>query len=356
LAPIGDAIMTHAQPLAVLASSELDAALEALACFGPELSNGMTNHAPMVAEALEAMGLPNEIGPWVEHNRPTLLPWPPKSLAINDWRSALGDWQRVSDWRAFFNDELAGGDWRGVVARWVPRLAAGASADALHGLIRTGHAVRALKRAATPGRQGELAAALANWAAAYTELPIAPEADDLYPILPELALARLAFLPMDRRQNGGSIVAAIKQLSVDDDFARAYHWPLIDDAEAGARAFGILFARVFAANVDSALHAIVFTHGVTGCAAALHLVPLLADSDACALVRHVWHASCALYVVYGRSPAAAGPFANHAFAELLKRTVASRNDHAIKLAEAVIALAIPPNLATATVLQALRHL
>jgi hypothetical protein len=348
--------MSQAQQLAVFASSELDAALEALARFGPELANGMTNHAPMVAEALEAIGQPDEIGPWIEHNRPTLLPWPPASLAINDWRAALGDWQRVSDWHAFFGDELAGGDWRGVVARWVPRLAAGASAHALHGLIRTGHAVRSVNRAATAGRRGELAAALASWAAAYTELPIAPEADGFYPILPELALARLAFLPVDRRQNGGSIVAAIEQLSVDDDFARSYHWPLIEDAEAGARAFGILFARVFASNVDSGLHAIVFTHGVTGCAAAHHLVPLLTDADACALVRHVWHASCALYAVYGSNPAAMEPFANDAFAELLERTIASRDDHAIKLAEAVIALDIPPNLANATVLQALRYL
>jgi Questin oxidase-like len=348
--------MITAQTIAAHASSELDTALEDIACFGPELANGMTSHAPMVAEALEALGRPDQIGAWIERNRPTLRPWPPTSIAIDDWCAALGDWQRVSDWRAFFNDELADGDWRGIVARWVPRLAAGASAHAMHGLIRTAHAVRSLGRAATDARLGELAAALASWAAAYADLPIAPETEGLPVTSAAVALARLSFLPAERRNNGGSIVAAVAQLSVDDDYARAFHWPLIEDAQTAARSFGILFAQVFTANVDSTLHAIVFTHGVTGCAAARHLVPLLAEADARALVRHVWHASCALYAAYGSNPPAVAAFANAPLTKLIDRAVTSGDDHAIKLAEAVIALELPPGLASVTVLQALRHL
>lgn len=348
--------MTSSQTIGVHATGELDTALKDIACFGPELANGMTSHAPMVVEAFEALGRPDEIRAWIERNRPTLRPWPPTSIAINDWRAALGDWQRVSDWRAFFSDELAGGDWQDVVARWVPRLAAGASAHALHGLIRTAHAVRSLGRAASDARLGELAAALASWAAAYADLPIAPETQGLPVNSAAAALARMSFLPAERRKHGGSIVAAVAQLSVDDDCARAFHWPLIEDAQMAARSFGILFARVFTANVDSTLHAIVFTHGVTASAAACHLAPLLVEADARILVRHVWHACCALYAAYGSNPPAAGASANVPLTKLIDSAVASGDDHAIKLVEAVIALELPAGLASATVLQALRHL
>jgi hypothetical protein len=33
-----------------------DAALDELAAYGPDLSNGLTSHAPMVVEALAALG------------------------------------------------------------------------------------------------------------------------------------------------------------------------------------------------------------------------------------------------------------------------------------------------------------
>lgn len=348
--------MSLAQTLAVPTSSELDTALKALAEFGPNLANGMTNHAPMVAEALEMLGRPDAIAPCIARNWQTFRPWPPASQPIDDWHTALGDWGRVSDWRLFFEGELDDGDWRKVLASWVPRLAAGASAHALHGLIRTAHAVRSAGRAKTAARLRELAAALASWAACYAELPIAPEAGAWRPMSPEAALAHLSFLPAERRQNGGSIVAAVAQLSIDDDFARAFHWPLIEDAEKAARAFGALFARVLTGNVDSKLHAIVFTHAVTGSAAALHLAPLLSTPDACALVRHVWHASCALHAVYGSNPPAVMPSTSEPLDQLVNSAVASGDDHAIKLAEAVTALAIPSDLASATLFQAVRHL
>ena len=348
--------MDHAQPPAVPTSSELDTALEFLADFGSGLANGMTNHAPMVVEALEMLGRPDAIADWIECNRSALRPWPPAVLPIEDWDTALGDWQRVSDWRVLFEDELTDGDWRAVVARWVPRLAAGASAHALHGLIRTAHAVRSLGRSATAARRGELAGALASWAAAYAELPVAPNAEALELVSPEMALGGLSFLPADRRRNGGSIVAGVGQLSIDDDFARAYHWPLFEDAEAAARGFGGLFAQVLVANANSTLHAIVFTHAVTGSAAALHLAPLISKADARALVRHVWHAGCALYAVYGSHPPAAAAVADQPLDVLVNRAVSSGDDHAIKLAEAVTALAIPLDLAGATLQQVLRHL
>lgn len=121
------------------------------------------------------------------------------------------------------------------------------------------------------------------------------------------SLSRLPFLPADRRRNGGSIVAARRALEGEIAFARAFHWPAIDNPAASAGEVATLFGRVFLANVDSRLHAIVFTHAITGTAAAMHLLPFVGEAEGRALVRHVWHAGCGLYAAYGTRALGAGP-------------------------------------------------
>src|SRR5258708_12142571 len=44
----------------------LDGALDRLAGYGPGLANGNFSHAPMVAEALCALGRPEAVMPWIE--------------------------------------------------------------------------------------------------------------------------------------------------------------------------------------------------------------------------------------------------------------------------------------------------
>ena len=336
------------------AADPLDSALADLARYGPELTNGFTSHAPMVAEALDALGRPDAIAPWVEHCRPLMLPWPAETGPIVDWRNALGKPHRASDWRMLFLTELAQRRWTGVLAHWVPRLAPGSSAAALHGLIRTGHAARALTRAETGPRLAELAAALASWAADYSELPVA-SALGARPGAAAQALARLPLLPEAARRNGGSIVAALAALADHAPFARAFHWLAIEDAEASAREIAALFARVFLANVDSPLAAIVFTHAITGATAALHLLPFLSTEDGGILVRHVWHAACGLYAAYGAHPPAPEP-AGELPAGLIDRAVSNGDDHVIKLTEAVLALGLEPGLAGAVCERAMAYL
>jgi len=54
-----------------------DEALKALQCTGPEFRNCAPNHAPMVVEALAALGrddaVPHWIDRWVHHDRPRLM-------------------------------------------------------------------------------------------------------------------------------------------------------------------------------------------------------------------------------------------------------------------------------------------
>ena len=47
------------------------------------------------------------------------------------------------------------------------------SAAAFHGVLRTGHATRALRQRETAARRNELAVGLGYWAARYEELPTA---------------------------------------------------------------------------------------------------------------------------------------------------------------------------------------
>ena len=56
--------------------ASLDDALEILAPYGIELRNGNSNHAPMVAEALCAMGRPEAVMPWIARYRERMLPRP----------------------------------------------------------------------------------------------------------------------------------------------------------------------------------------------------------------------------------------------------------------------------------------
>ena len=71
--------------------ASLDEALEILAPYGIALRNGNSNHAPMVTEALCAMGRPDAVIPWITRYRERMLPGPEASTRIRreNWREAL---------------------------------------------------------------------------------------------------------------------------------------------------------------------------------------------------------------------------------------------------------------------------
>src|SRR5437879_2467510 len=152
--------------------ASLDDALEITAPYGIALKNGNSNHAPMVAEALCALGRPEAVMPWLARYRERMLPRSPAGARIRreDWRAALGDRGRFADWSAFFGEELQDAPWPEVLDRWVDRLVPGFCGAATHGVIRVGHAARGLATGETPPRLRELADAFASWAATYQEL------------------------------------------------------------------------------------------------------------------------------------------------------------------------------------------
>ena len=102
----------------------LDEALEALAGSDIGLKNGNSNHAPMIAEALCAMGRPQAVMPWIARYEERLLPRPRAGdpIRAENWRSALGRRDRFADWAEFFDEELRQAAWPEVLDRWTGRL------------------------------------------------------------------------------------------------------------------------------------------------------------------------------------------------------------------------------------------
>ena len=286
------------------AYGSMDEALEVLAAYGPDLRNGLTSHAPMVAEALCAMGRPEAVMPWIERYRRGMLPRPSvgERIARDDWRGALAQTDRVADWNVFFDEELRDSPWPVVLNRWTARLAPGICASAAHGVIRVGHAVRSLAASESAVRRNELAAALAYWAANYQELPTNSRAADRA-LRPNEAITKVAVVPPEQRRFSGTIVSSLEALSEFPDFAPVIG--LLDvggDASEGVVELADVFARVYLANTRDTLTAIVFIHGVTSVAALGNILPYLDDTTARAALRFAWLAGCGLYAAFGSRP------------------------------------------------------
>ena len=320
--------------------ASLDDALKILAPYGIELKNGNSNHAPMVAEALCALGRSEAVMPWIARYRERMLPRPAANARIRreDWRTALGERARFTDWSAFFGEELQQRPWREVLDRWVERLAPGFCATATHGVIRVGHAARGLAEEETPQRLRELADAFAGWAATYQELR-ANGHDANGTMTPRQAITRVAVVPPDRRQYAGNITASFAMLDDLPEFAPSLG--LIDTSGDLALLVGEItevFARVYLANAHDIRTTIAFIHGVTSPAALGNIAPQVTDRTARAAVRYAWQSGCALYACFGGDTPMAEDIepGEQDRDELVDRAVAHGDEHVIKFTEACL--------------------
>jgi hypothetical protein len=317
-----------------------DEALASMAAAGPELRNGLANHAPMAVEALCALGREDAVMSWLDDYRQGMMPWPTTCGRIDqtNWSAALGDFKRVTDWRAFFSNELQEAPWREVFAPWVTRLAPAICADAAHGVLRVAHITRALTLTETPVRVTELASALAYWASAYqvlpTELSVQPAVTR-----PSEAIQKVAIVPPDQRQFTGTIVASLERLGAFPAFAQVIN--LIDvagDLSALISDLTETFTRVYLANAHDLLSTIVFIHGVTSTTALRSLIPHLQEQTACEAVRYAWQTGCGLYAAFGSSPSPMHDIEppHESRETLIDMAVANGDEHAIKFTEACL--------------------
>jgi hypothetical protein len=318
----------------------LDEALETLAPYGIELKNGNSNHAPMVAEALCALGRPGAVMPWLARYRERMLPRPASDARIHrdDWRAALGGRDRFADWSAFFVEELQERPWREMLDHWMERLGPGFCAAATHGVIRVGHAARSLAEDETQPRLRELADAFASWAATYQELP-ADGASAVAKVKPKEAIDHVPVIPLDRREKAGNITSALRALDEMPEFAPAIG--LIDtdgDLASLVAELTEVFARVYLANAHDIRTAIAFIHGVTSPTALGNIAPLVSTDTARAALRYAWQSGCGLYACFGGGTAMAEDLEPHQSDEeaIVGRAIAHGDEHVIKFTEACL--------------------
>jgi hypothetical protein len=317
----------------------LDEALEALAGYGIELDNGNSNHAPMVAEALCALGRPQAVMPWIAAYKQRLLPRGPARNPVrkDTWRAELGHRERFTDWAEFFAEELRQAPWPEVLDHWMKRLAPGFSAAATHGVIRVGHAVRSLAENDTPWRRRELGDALASWAATYRELPCSDRLADR-PLPPSRAIAKVPVIAPEQRRRLGNITASLAMLDDFSDFAPVIGFLDIgDDLEALLAAMTEVFARIYLANAHDVLSSIVFIHGVTSLTALGGIISFIDKETGASAVRYGWQAGCALYACFGTNAMTEHIVeCTEATETLIDRALANGDEHVIKFTEACL--------------------
>ena len=316
-------------------NNALDRLLLAHAGLPPENDYG-ANHYPMAAEAMSAIGhefaIPTEWrdGAGMYHGELR------RASAIEDVASGLGDPARHGDWLDHFRNALGRTPWREVIRQWCPVLAPGLAGAMFHGLIRTAHAVRAIRQRECAARREELAAGLAYWATCYATLASTgtPRHTTDETLQAELASVKHPWLSdrtdvgfhsaMDRllaRPLAPDIRPEIERIAPQQELQTTIR----------AAAAGFLEMLVQERN------RIWLLHTVTGPAAVGLILPDVDDPTASTLVEHARQTVIALYAAYG------APFvpqqhvrnATPPWAELVERTVASQSVHGIKLVEAL---------------------
>jgi hypothetical protein len=135
----------------------------------------------MAAEAMVRHGHAGQVHRWLDGYMARLEEFPRGSGSIGaGWQDALGDPRRVADWTVYFRREVTDEPWRQVLETWWPRLLPGVAAAATHGVIRVGHAVRALAQDGEDAEHlAELAHGLAYWAARWQPVPGTPATEPL---------------------------------------------------------------------------------------------------------------------------------------------------------------------------------
>ena len=330
----------------------LDEAYQRLHATGPEFDGWLSNHGPMAAEAMVRRGHADRVNRWLDGYMRRLEEFPRGIAPIGpDWQDAVGDPRRIADWTAFFRREVTAQPWRQALETWWPRLLPGVAAAATHGVIRVGHAVRALTGDGEDGDHlAELAHGLAYWAARWQPVPGAPatgphqltaapaarESKDGTPT----AAAALAAVPRIPDQSGG-IRERLARLAGLAGWTAALAAPQLPAPAGELRSW--LAGLVDAATVRYLAYGhgngVMLVHSATAPNAILRTLPVLDQRLWPSSVTAAWAAAAALTAVYAPAAPAApaglpGPPAGpRAAEETFARAVEHGDEHVIKFAD-----------------------
>ncbi|MBE8471799.1 questin oxidase family protein [Streptomyces justiciae] len=310
-------------------TGHLEEALERVHAAGPEFDGWLTNHAPMVVEALAAHGQTDAVHRWLDLYQDRLDDFPDRSEPVTDanWAQALGDPRRIADWTDYYARMLAERPWRDVLATWWPRLLSGLYGGATHTVIRVGHAVRALEAAENPPRLAEFAHALGYWAARHqpvtgiTTVPGAPTAGEALDAVPAIAPGNVGFR---------NRLAAVRQLPVWAD-------DVTDPDIARARLNELVHAATHRYATHGHGEPTMLVHAATAPNAVLRTLDSLPRDLWAPSLHAAWTASAAVTAMYGPvEPVAYTPPARLTAEEVVERALAHGDEHVIKLADTAL--------------------
>ncbi|MEW2386469.1 questin oxidase family protein [Micromonospora sp. NPDC047707] len=318
-----------------MTSSILDEAYERVRHTGPERDGWLSNHAPMAAEALVHRGHERAVHQWIDAYADKLEERPRgiRPIRSDEWRDPLGDPVRTGDWLNYFDRELAGETWPDVLVRWWPRLLPGIAAGATHGVIRVGHAIRALLEEETQPRVAELGQGLAYWAARWQ--PLAPPGAGPYPITD--ARSALDAVPRVPDQRSG-IRARLAQL------ADLTPWPAVAGAVPGdnkddvpTRLAGIVDAAVIRHGTYGYASPVMLVHAATAPNAVLRALPALPPTLWAPSLAAAWAATAAVTAAYAPAKARPAPLGGTDLSldEVMRRATDTGDAHAIKFVDTV---------------------
>lgn len=282
-----------------------------------EYAGELTNHLPMALQALAELGadaarLDAFASRYVQRVR---LPQAAVSSAraLPDWTAALGDFDAFASLRASFAALVSERGLEGAVGAALPALWPGVAAAAFHGPIRVAHALQAR-------HAGELAAALAYWAARWQSVPSTS---------PEPSMDLPSWLAAAERAAGrwrsasGLISRRMDEASRTTDFAAFGGRLQTAQADLGA-------AVRWAAELYARSGNFTVLHLVTGLRAVRVLAVHAAPPPS------VWAAFGAAVMASGISPGGRAPASGPGWPEAVKAALASEDDHVVKLVHACV--------------------
>ena len=301
---------------------------EALA-YGPEHGQGMASHLPMALAALDGLGAHEaQMRSFFAHYARRLEPVAAKGRArpVDDWKRLRGRIQDYETLRASFAQALARTGADAVLREAVPALADGVSGAAFHGPIRVAHAVES-------GHDGELAAALAYWAARWEPLPAPGAATARHTgataWLDALDARRIAFDP-GWRASAPLISARMQQAALTPPYSELAGARAVDAVPSAALLLDL--AKACAARYAATGNFTVL-HMATASRALRVLARWLPTSPAA--LAPLRHAVAAANLAARAAPSQRGT-SEPAFGwdEVRRRACASDDDHVIKLVHA----------------------
>lgn len=318
-----------------MASADLlDEIYEQLHTKGPEFEGWLSNHGPMAADALIRLGRGQDAPGWVRGYVRRLEPMPGARWPISEaeWPGLLGDASRLGDWCALLARQVGEEPWDAVLTRWWPRLVTGTVASAAHGLIRTGHAVRALREKVSEPRLAELGQALGYWAARWQPVP-RPAADR------DAADVGEALDALPARGLTGGIRTRLAALAADVTWpaALAAVAPVADPVAVPGALDALVDAAVSRYGQWGPAAPVMLVHAATAPRAVALVLPSLPEQLWPGAFDAAWAVTATIATIYRPSPPAGtcdGCAAT--LDEVIEGSVATGDEHALKFTEVAV--------------------